>query len=307
MRRLPLLALVVLAACGPVAGSPRATVPGLDPLSGALGSVEVELPGADLSAVRGPAGTVLVNGWFEQGRVAGGSSPDCALRRSSSGVQIPQSSRCAALLGAYAALEKARAFLLSAGAEGLAPAQVLADPQGPAPEAPPGLRYQPSADAFTLVGGPAGARVPASLNPGAVARELARRHLREWLEVQPAEVEGVALFLGAAACGDPGYLASSQPEGDPRGELDLARPLGPQSAPGAVVAQALWAWAEASGDLVGASRAALAAVRALGSGRSGPDPALLLSLVAAQLDGTERDQACAVFRARALGPVPACP
>jgi hypothetical protein len=58
--------------------------------------------------------------------------------------------------------------------------------------------------------------------------------------------------------------------------------------------------------LTGACRAALAAARALGAAAA--DPAAVLSLVAAQLDGAERDQACAVFRARlhAAG-IAACP
>jgi hypothetical protein len=77
-----------------------------------------------------------------------------------------------------------------------------------------------------------------------------------------------------------------------------------------VLAGALWAWADASGDTVGAARAALAAARAV-QGSAGADggsgPATLLSLVAGQLVGAERDQACAVFRARAAGRIPACP
>src|SRR5439155_182135 len=106
----------------------------------------------------------------------------------------------------------------------------------------------------------------------------------------------IALFLGAVAAGDPGYLANSEPGGNPTGELDLSRPLAAGEPASAVLAGALWAWADASGDLTGASRAALAASRALGAGAE--DPAAVLSLVAAQLDGAERDQACAVFRAR---------
>jgi hypothetical protein len=35
--------------------------------------------------------------------------------------------------------------------------------------------------------------------------------------------------------------------------------------------------------------------------------AALLSLVAGQLDGAERDQACAVFRARLSAEIEACP
>lgn len=298
----PLLALA--AACGPVSATPRAALPGVDPLSGALGTVEVDLPGADPREVRGPAGAVLVGASLDGARVLGGAAPDCALRRPAGGALVPANPRCAALLGAYASLERARAFLLSAGGEALPPAPVLADPRADE-EAPAGVRYVPAADCFTLLPGPAGARVPRALNPGAAVREVARRHLRPQLEARPAEAEGVALFLGAAASGDPGYLAASEPAGDPRGELDLSRPLPATAPPSAAVAGALWAWADASGDAVGAARAALAAVRALGDRPEGP--AQLLSLVAAQLDGAERDQACAVFRARVQGTIPACP
>jgi hypothetical protein len=276
-------------------------------VSGALGPVEVELPGVDLPSVRGPAGAVVVGAFVDAGRVAGYGSPDCPLRRSLSGALGSGSARCASFLGAYAALERARAFLLSAGAEALAPALVLADARstpGSLDDEAPGLRYQPGFDAFTLSSGPIGARVPAALNPGAVTREVARRHLRPLLEGHPAEAEGVALFLGAAAAGDPGYLAASQAQGDPRGELDLARPLPSEAPAQAVVAGALWAWADASGDPLAASRAALAAARVLGAARA--ESSSLLSLVAEQLEGSERDQACAVFRARA-GRLPACP
>ena len=307
--RYTVLSLALLAAaCGPVVVAvPRATVPGVDPVSGALGAVEVELPGADLLNVRGPAGTVVVGAFVDAGRVAGYAAPDCPLRRSQSGALLSGSARCGTFLGAYAALERARAFLLSAGAEALSPALVLADVRstpGALDDEQPGLRYQPNFDSFTLTGGPAGARVPAALNPGAVTREVARRHLRALLEGHAAEAEGVALFLGAASAGDPGYLAASHARGDPRGELDLSRPLGAEAAAQSVVAGALWAWADASGDPLAASRAALAAARALGPSRG--EGASLLSLVAEQLDGAERDQACAVFRARA-GRLPACP
>ena len=307
--RYAVLSLALLAAaCGPAAAAvPRAAVPGVDPVSGALGAVEVELPGADLSNLRGPAGAVVVGAFVDAGRLAGYVAPDCPLRRSQGGALLSGTARCASFLGAYAALERARAFLLSAGAEALLPALVLADARsarGALDDEQPGLRYQPSLDSFTLTGGPAGARVPAALNPGAVTREVARRHLRPLLDGHAAEAEGVALFLGAAAAGDPGYLAASQAQGDPRGELDLSRPLGVDAAAQSVVAGALWAWADASGDPLAASRAALAAARALASARG--EGASLLSLVAEQLDGAERDQACAVFRARA-GRLPACP
>ena len=304
MRRALLLAGVALAACGPAAVPGRAQVPGLDRLSGELAPLEVELPGADLTAVRGPAGWVLVGASIDSGRVVGGAAPDCALRRTPSGALAAQTGRCGGLLGAYAALDRSRAFLISAGAEALPPAPLVLDAAG----APAGLRYVPEADAYTLTGGPAGARIPAALNPGAVAREAARRQLRAVVGSHPDEAEGVALFLGAAAAADPGYLGASDGQGDPTGELDLARPL-PVGAPvPAVLAGALWAWADASGDLIGAAKAALAAVRALGERPDAGGKSTLLSLVAGQLEGAERDQACAVFRARlASAGIEACP
>ena len=141
-----------------------------------------------------------------------------------------------------------------------------------------------------------------------MAREAARRQLRTIARAHPDDVEGVALFLGAVAAADPGYLGASDGEGDPTGALDLARPL-PAGAPvSAVLAGALWAWADASGDPVGAARAALAAVRALGERADGGGAEGLLSLVAGQLEGAERDQACAVFRAHlAAAGIEACP
>lgn len=295
------LPLLLAAACG-AAGTPdRVSVMGVDRLSGELTAQEVELPGADLPAVRGPAGMVMLGAAIDGSRVVGGVSADCPLRRKVSGSLVPRTVPCVQLLGDYAALEHARQFLLSVGAEALLPAPVLASEA-----AVPGLHYVPAADAFTLGEGPAGARVPAALNPGAVAREMARRQLRAIAEAHPEEAEGIALFLGAAASADPGYLAASEPGGDPTGSLDLSRPLPAGATPSAVLAGALWAWADASGDLTGAARAALAAARALGTGSS--DAAAVLSLVAEQLDGAERDQACAVFRARlhASG-IAACP
>ena len=300
-------------ACGPqLSASPRAAVPGVDPVSGALESVEVDLPGAELNQVRGPAGVVLVGASFESGHAVGGVAPECALRRTSSSATASlaaSTSRCASLLGAYATLERARAFLLSAGAEAFAPAPVLAEMRADESEGElvAGVRYVPAADAFTLSSGPAGARVPAALNPGAVTREVSRRQLRALAEQHPDEAEGIALFLGAAASGDPGYLASSEAHGDPRGELDLSRPLSSDASASSVVAGALWAWSDASGDAVGAARAALGAARAMSSSTDRESgPAALLSLVAEQLDGADRDQACAVFRARS-GRLPACP
>jgi len=280
--RLPLTALVLAAACGGAAVSDKVSVLGVDRLSGELAAQDVDLPGTDLTAVRGPAGIVVLDG---------GRTPDCQVRRKVSGSLVARTLPCVSLLGHYAAMERARQFLISAGAEALPPATILAEESSP-----PGLHYVASSDAFTLGEGPRGARVPAALNPGAVAREMARRQLRGVAETHPEEAEGIALFLGAAAAADPGYLASSEPGGDPTGALDLARPLPAGSSSSAVLAAALWAWADASGDLTGAARAALAAARALPAGNA--DPAAVLSLVADQLDGAERDQACAVFRAR---------
>jgi hypothetical protein len=305
--------LALLAACGVPGAAPRVAVTGVDPVSGELAVVETDLPGAEVAAVRGPAGTVLLGASLRSGQFLGGLSPECALRRMASGTAVPLGARCQALLGAYAALERARSFLLSAGAEALAPAAVLAEPVADsAADLAAGLRYLPAVDAFALLAGPAGARVPAALNAGAVAREAARRQLRALLEAHPDEAEGVALFLGAAAAGDPGYLAASEPGGDPMGETDLSRPLPAGAAAAQHLASALWAWAEQTGDLVAASRAVLAAARALSAPRpddGGTTAAALLSLVAGQLDGAERDQACAVFRGRpsAADGLSACP
>ena len=286
------LPLVLLAAACGVAGTPdRVSVLGVDRLSGELAAQEADLTSADLTTVRGPAGMVLLGASIEGGRVVGGAPPDCQVRRKVSGSLVARTLPCVSLLSQYAALEKARQFLLSAGAEALLPAPVLADAA-----AAPGLRYVAAADAFTLGEGPRGARVPAALNPGAVAREMARRQLRGIAEAHPEEAEGIALFLGAAAAADPGYLAASELGGDPVGSLDLSRPLPAAAAPSAVLAGALWAWADASGDPTSAARAALAAARALGAANS--DSAAVLSLVADQLVSAERDQACAVFRAR---------
>jgi hypothetical protein len=295
---LPLLLLA--AACGAAAPPDRVSVLGVDRLSGELAAQEVELPGADVAAVRGPAGMVLLGASIEGGRVVGGSPAECQVRRKITGSLAARTVACVSLLGQYAAMERARQFLLAAGAEALLPAPVLAGP------AAPGLHYVASADAFTLGEGPQGARVPAALNAGVVAREMARRQLRAVAEAHPQEAEGIALFLGAAAAADPGYLASSEPGGDPVGALDLSRPLPAGAAPSSVLAGALWAWADTSGDLTGAARAALAASRALGAPSA--DPAAVLSLVADQLVGAERDQACAVFRARLhTSSIPACP
>jgi len=306
MRRVLLLlsTAAFVAACGPAAVPARVQVPGLDRLSGEVAAIDVDLPGIDPASVRGPSGWVLVGATLESGRVVGGSSPECALRRTVAGSLAAQTARCASFLGAYASLERARQFLLAAGAEALPAAPLVVD----ASDAVPGLRYLAEADAYTLAQGPSGARVPAALNPGAVVRAAARRQLHALADARPDDAEAVATFLGAAAASDPGYLASSEVGGDPTGQLDLSRPLPAGSAQSAVLAGALWAWADALGDPAFAAKAALSAARAVAQRSEGGGPLALLSLVAGQLDGAERDQACAVFRARlSAGEIEACP
>ena len=305
-----LLAAAAIAGCGPAGTPARAVVPGIDPLSGELAAVDVDLPGTDLSAVRGPAGLLLAGAVVDGARISGGGPPDCPLRKLPGGAQVAISARCQRFLGAYAALDRARIFLLSAGAEALPPAPVLAESTPPGEDAGPGLRYLPAADAFRLSMGPAGARVPAALNPGAVTQQAALRQLRALSELRKDEADGIALFLGAAASGDPAYRAASAASGDPRGELDLSRPLAPGASASDVLAGALWAWADASGDTLGAARASIAAAGALQASTGtdgGSGTAAVLALVAGQLIGAERDQACAVFRARAAATIPACP
>src|SRR5256885_386060 len=87
MRRVFLLlsTAALVAACGPAAVPARAQVPGLDRLSGEVAAIDVDLPGVDLSSVRGPSGWVVVGATFDSGRVVGGSAPECALRRTLSG------------------------------------------------------------------------------------------------------------------------------------------------------------------------------------------------------------------------------
>src|SRR5689334_17600457 len=188
MRRvLPFLALAI--GCGGAAMPDRVAVLGVDRLSGELVGQEVELPGTDLAAVRGPAAMMMLGNSTATARV-----PDCATRRRVSGALVARTLPCVSLLGQYASMDRARQFLLSAGAEALLPAPVLVDAS-----APPGLRYDAASDTFTLGDGPQGARVPLSFNPGAVTREMARRQLRGLAAVRPEEAEGVALFLGAVA------------------------------------------------------------------------------------------------------------
>src|SRR5438105_1861453 len=121
MRRVFLLlsTAALVAACGPAAVPARVQVPGLDRLSGEVAAIDVDLPGLDPASVRGPSGWVVVGATLESGRVVGGSSPECLLRRTMTGSLAAQSGRCASFLGAYAAIERARQFLLAAGAEAL--------------------------------------------------------------------------------------------------------------------------------------------------------------------------------------------
>src|SRR3954469_25731909 len=254
----PLCIAALVAACGPAAVPTRVQVPGLDRLSGEVSVIDVDLPGADVASVRGPAGWVLVGATLDSGRVVGGSSPECALRRTATGAFAAQTTRCASLLGAYAALERARQFLLAAGAEALPAAPLVVD----AGEVP-GIHYLADADAYTLAQGPAGARVPAALNPGAVVRAAALRQLHALRNLGPDDAGAIATFLGAAAASDPGYRAASEVGGDPTGQLDLSRPLPVDSVQSAVLAGALWAWADALGDPAFAAKAALSAARAV--------------------------------------------
>src|SRR5258708_17140106 len=109
MRRSILIAAVLLAAaCGP-ATAERVAVMGVDRLSGELSGQEVELPGTDLAALRGPAGMF----------VQGGASPECGVRRKVSGALVAPTGRCVTLMGYYAALGRARQVLLAAGDDAL--------------------------------------------------------------------------------------------------------------------------------------------------------------------------------------------
>ena len=129
-------ALFLAAACGAAGTSDRVSVMGVDRLSGELAGQEVDLPGVDLPAVRGPAAMVMLGASIEGNRVVGGAAADCPLRRKVNGALVARSVACVSLLGQYAAMERARQFLLSSGAEALLPAPVLASESAVA-----GLRY----------------------------------------------------------------------------------------------------------------------------------------------------------------------
>src|SRR5437879_4721396 len=122
MRRLLPILAVAATACGGSAAADRVAVLGVDRISGELSGQEVELPATDLSAVRGPAAMMMLGAAPETARV-----PDCALRRRVNGSLVARTVACVSLLGHYAAMERARQFLLSAGAEALPPAPVLVD------------------------------------------------------------------------------------------------------------------------------------------------------------------------------------
>src|SRR2546425_11702172 len=85
MRRALVLAGVALAACGTAAVPGRAQVPGLDRLSGELAALEVDLPGADLASVRGPAGGGVGGAAVGPRRGGGGGGPHRAPPRPPAG------------------------------------------------------------------------------------------------------------------------------------------------------------------------------------------------------------------------------
>src|SRR6267142_585098 len=107
MRRV-LSFLALAAACGGAALPDRVAVLGVDRLSGELAGQEVELPGTDLAAVRGPAAMMMLGASSDSVRV-----PDCALRRRVSGALVARTLSCVSLLGHYAAMDRARQFLLA--------------------------------------------------------------------------------------------------------------------------------------------------------------------------------------------------
>ena len=67
----------VLAGCGSSAAPGRAQVQGLDRVSGEVTAIEVELGGADLASVRGPAGWVVVGAAIVR-RLLEGAGPEGA-------------------------------------------------------------------------------------------------------------------------------------------------------------------------------------------------------------------------------------
>src|SRR5882762_2507925 len=106
MRRV-LSFLALAAACGGTAVPDRVAVLGVDRLSGELAGQEVELPGTDLAAVRGPAAMMMLGASSDSARV-----PDCALRRRVSGALVARTLSCVSLLGHYAAMAPVLYFLM---------------------------------------------------------------------------------------------------------------------------------------------------------------------------------------------------
>src|SRR5947209_163958 len=104
MRALALFVIVCAVGCGGAAVD-RVSVTGVDRLSGQLSAQDVELPGAELTAVRGPAAVMVLGATLDGSRVAGGASPSCALQRKITGALVARTAPCGALLGQYAAME----------------------------------------------------------------------------------------------------------------------------------------------------------------------------------------------------------
>src|SRR4051812_25442311 len=77
---LPLSIAALVAACGPAAVPTRVQVPGLDRLSGEVSVIDVDLPGADVASVRGPAGGGVVGGALGPRPGGGGAAPPIAPR-----------------------------------------------------------------------------------------------------------------------------------------------------------------------------------------------------------------------------------
>src|SRR2546426_9704338 len=98
MRRV-LSLLLLAAACGGSALPDRVAVLGVDRLSGALAGQEVELPGTDLAAVRGPAAMIMLGSSTVTARL-----PACAMLRRVSGVLVARTVSFLSRLRRYAVL-----------------------------------------------------------------------------------------------------------------------------------------------------------------------------------------------------------
>jgi len=169
--------------------------------------------------------------------------PDC---RSGGGVGSAGGATlsCVSLLGHYAAMDRARQFLLAAGAEALLPAPVLW-----MISAGPVLRYDARTDSFTLVRAP-GSAAPAGAHPGAVRREMVRRHFGRGS--RPSLTKPRASRCSSAPWrGRPGFLASSDLRDRPASSISRAPRVG---APPSRSSPCSLAWADAERHLTGASR-----------------------------------------------------